>query len=294
MINLDFFNKKIGLSLSGGGIKSYAQQPIIEYLYVKKIKFNYFSGTSMGSVIATLLALGLNAEELKTSLIRLEKKFKDRKIITPKFSSIARNTRNGFLEGEKLEKILEEEFSLHGITHIENLKTNLFVIAVDILTSQLVIFTSCKTFKSKNPNTRVMTTGKLSQIVRASCSIPVLFPSVDIDDMKLVDGGLLMAMPVSPIIDAGAKKVISISMLSDQSKTSYDSVLEVGLRSIDIILDASIYIEKGKSNLNINIPLKDITIIDAGKSDIVFEITKHWLIDNSDALDKLLKEKEIL
>ena len=83
-------------------------------------------------------------------------------------------------------------------------------------------------------------------------------------------------------------------MLSDQSKISYDSVMEVGLRSIDIILDASVYIEKGKSNLNINIPLKDITIMDVGKSDIVFEIARQWLIDNSESLDKLLKEKEIL
>lgn len=294
MINFEIFNKKIGLSLSGGGIKSYAQQPIIEYLYAKKIKFSYFAGTSMGSVIATLLALGLNAEELKTSLIRLEKNFSNRKLITPKITSIARNNHNGFLDGEKLEKLLEEEFSLHGITQIEDLKSSLFVIAVDILTSQLVIFTSCKTFKTKNPNAKVITSGKLSQIVRASCSIPVLFPSVDIDDMKLVDGGLLMAMPVSPIIDAGAKKVVSISMLSDQSKTSYDSVMEVGLRSLDMILDASIYIEKGKSNVNINIPLGDITIVDVGKSDIVFEKSKQWLIENSDSLNKLLKEKEIL
>jgi NTE family protein len=181
-----------------------------------------------------------------------------------------------------------------GVTRIEDLKSSLFVIAVDLITSQLVIFTSCKTFKSKNPNVKVITTGKLSQIVRASCSIPVLLPSVDIDDMRLVDGGLLMAMPVTPILDAGAKKVISISMLSDPTKTSYDSIMEVGLRSLDMILDASIYIEKGKSNLNINIPLGDITIVDVGKSDIVFEKSRQWLVENSESLDKLLKEKEIL
>jgi NTE family protein len=294
MKNFEIFNKKIGLSLSGGGIKSYAQQPVIEYLYAKKIKFSYFAGTSMGSVVATLLAQGLNAEDLKTSLIRLEKNFMDRKIITPKIVSIARNNHNGFLDGEKLEELLEEEFSLHGVTRIEDLKFSLFVIAVDLITSQLVIFTSCKTFKSKNPNVKVITTGKLSQIVRASCSIPVLLPSVDIDDMRLVDGGLLMAMPVTPILDAGAKKVISISMLSDPTKTNYESIMEVGLRSLDMILDASIYIEKGKSNLSINIPLGDIKIIDVGKSDTVFKISKQWLIDNSVELDKQLKEKEIL
>jgi NTE family protein len=294
MKNFEIFNKKIGLSLSGGGIKSYAQQPVIEYLYAKKIKFSYFAGTSMGSVVATLLAQGLNAEDLKTSLIRLEKNFMDRKIITPKIVSIARNNHNGFLDGEKLEELLEEEFALHGVTRIEDLKFSLFVIAVDLITSQLVIFTSCKTFKSKNPNVKVITTGKLSQIVRASCSIPVLLPSVDIDDMRLVDGGLLMAMPVTPILDAGAKKVISISMLSDPTKTNYESIMEVGLRSLDMILDASIYIEKGKSNLSINIPLGDIKIIDVGKSDTVFKISKQWLIDNSVELDKQLKEKEIL
>jgi NTE family protein len=294
MINFEIFNKKIGLSLSGGGIKSYAQQPVIEYLYAKKIKFSYFAGTSMGSVVATLLAQGLNAEDLKKSLIRLEKNFMDRKIITPKIASIARNNHNGFLDGDKLEALLEEEFALHGITHIEDLKSSLFVVAVDLITSQLVIFTSCKTFKSKTPNVKVITSGKLSQIVRASCSIPVLLPSVDIEDMKLVDGGILMAMPVTPILDAGAKKVVSISMLSDPTKSTYESIMEVGLRSLDMIIDASIYIEKEKSNLNINIPLGDIKLIDVGKSDSVFEISKQWLIDNSVELDKQLKEKEIL
>lgn len=294
MKTFELFNKKIGLSLSGGGIKSYAQQPIIEYLYSKKIKFSYFAGTSMGSVIATLLALGLNAEELKTALLKLEKSFLDRKIISPKLTAIATKKINGFVDGERLEELLEEEFLKYGSNRIEDLKTNLFVIAVDILTSKIIIFTSCKAFKTKNPNAKVITSGKLSQIVRASCSIPVLFSSVDIDDMKLVDGGLLMSLPVSPLLEAGAKNVISISMLSDGSQINCETIMEIGLRSLDMILDASIHIEKVKATVSINVPLLDVSIVDAGKSEIVFEMSRQWLIENSESLNKLLKEKEIL
>lgn len=294
MMNLEIFNKKIGLALSGGGMKSYAQQPIIDYLYSKKIKFSYFAGTSMGSVIATFLALGLNAEQLKNTLLKLEKNFQDKKIIAPKLTTLATNKLNGFVDGERLEELLEEEFLRYGITRIEDLKTSLFVISVDILTSQLIIFTSCKTFKSKNPYAKIITTGKLSQIVRASCSIPVLFSSVDLDDMKLVDGGLLMSLPVSPVFDAGAKKVISISMLSDGAKSSCDSIMDIGLTSLDMIIDASIHTEKTKATISINVPLLDVSIIDVGKSDHVFKIAQQWLTSNSKSLDKQLKEKEIL
>jgi len=294
MINFDIFGKKIGLALSGGGIKSYAQQPIVDFLYSKKIKFNYFGGSSMGSVVATLLAMGLSAEELKESLIRLEKKFQERKILSPNIAAFAMHSLNGFLDGEKLEELLEEEISFRGYTNIEDVPTSLFIVAVDILTSKIVIFTSCKTFKSKNLNTMVVTTGKLSRIVRSSCAIPVLFSSVNIDDLKLMDGGILMAMPVSPLLDAGAKKVISISMLSEKSKSKCESIIDVGIRSFEMVIDASVHLERLKSTININIPLDDISIIDVGKSDVVFNASMNWIIQNKEMLSKQLREKEIL
>jgi NTE family protein len=293
MINFEIFNKKIGIALSGGGIKSYAQQPIIEFLYSKKIKFSYFSGTSMGSVIATLLALGLDAEELKTALVRLEKKFDERKIMIPSLTTLATNKHNGFLDGQKLEELLEEEFKLLGCENIEDIKTALFIVAVDILTSKLVIFTSCKSYKSKISNAVVINKGKLAQIVRASCTIPVLFASYDMDDMKLVDGGLLMNLPVTPLIDAGAKKIISISMMSEHAKSGCESIMDIGLRSMEMMLDSTVHLERSKATININIPLDDVSIIDVGKSQIVFETSTQWINENKDILNKQLKDKEI-
>jgi NTE family protein len=293
MINLEIFNKRIGLALSGGGIKAYAQQPVVDFFYSKKVKFNYFAGTSMGSVIATLLALGLDAEELKTALVRLEKKFEERKIMVPSITTLATSKLNGLLDGAKLEELLEEEFKLYGGDNIENVKTALFIVSVDILTSKLVIFTSCKSYKSKISNAVVINKGKLSQIVRASCTIPVLFASYDMNDMKLVDGGLLMNLPVTPLIDAGAKKIVSISMVSEFSKSKCSSIMDIGLRSMEMMLDSTVHLERSKATININIPLDDVTIIDVGKSQIVFESSSKWINENKDSLNKQLKEKEI-
>lgn len=294
MLSIDFFNKKIGLSLSGGGIKSYSQYPIIEFLRVKKVKINHYAGTSMGAVIATLLAAGVSCETLETALLRLEKQFETKKVLVPHLPHLALNKHNGFIDGNRLEQILEEEFKLHNITTIENIKTHLFIIAVDILTSRIVIFTSYKQYKSTIPNSIVITEGKLSQIVRASCSIPVLFSSYDFKDMKLVDGGVLMNLPVTPLLDAGVKKVISISMLSEVTKSDCKSIMEVGSRSLEMLMDASVHIERVKSSLNINIPLDDVSIVDAGKSGYVFSQAKQWIKEHENWLSRKLKEKEML
>lgn len=55
---------KLGLCLSGGGIKGVAHIGAIKSLEGKGIKFDYVSGTSSGSIIATLYACGFNADEM--------------------------------------------------------------------------------------------------------------------------------------------------------------------------------------------------------------------------------------
>ena len=55
---------KLGLSLSGGGIKGIAHVGAIKALEESGIKFDYISGTSSGSIIATLYACGYKTEEI--------------------------------------------------------------------------------------------------------------------------------------------------------------------------------------------------------------------------------------
>jgi NTE family protein len=56
------------------------------------------------------------------------------------------------------------------------------------------------------------------EVVKASCSIPVVFPAVVKDNKKYYDGGLFDNMPVLPLIETGCTEiyVVVISFLKQQ------------------------------------------------------------------------------
>lgn len=55
---------KLGLCLSGGGIKGAAHIGAIKAFEEAGIKFDLISGTSSGSIVASLYALGYSADEM--------------------------------------------------------------------------------------------------------------------------------------------------------------------------------------------------------------------------------------
>ena len=54
----------LGLALSGGGIKGAAHIGVIKALEENNIKIDYISGTSSGSLIATMYAMGYTPDEM--------------------------------------------------------------------------------------------------------------------------------------------------------------------------------------------------------------------------------------
>lgn len=56
---------KLGLCLSGGGIKGFAHIGAIRAFEEECIDFEYFSGTSSGSIVATLYTAGYSVAEIK-------------------------------------------------------------------------------------------------------------------------------------------------------------------------------------------------------------------------------------
>ena len=54
----------IGLALSGGGIKGAAHIGVLEALREENISITHISGTSSGSIVATLFAIGYTPEEI--------------------------------------------------------------------------------------------------------------------------------------------------------------------------------------------------------------------------------------
>jgi len=211
---------KIGLVLSGGGAKGLAHIGILKYMEKAGLTPDYITGTSMGSIVGALYAIGyssddiekivssVNWDELLSNEIPLnevtfeEKSYYGRYIAELPVDGIKVGLPQGLIEGQKLsEQLSRLTRSVHEIELFENLPIPFACVAADIATGEPV----------------VLKQGSLPEAIRASMAIPTVFTPVEINSRLLVDGGLVRNFPVEEVVDMGADIVIGVFVSSDLS-----------------------------------------------------------------------------
>ena len=161
--------KKIGLVLSGGGVKSLAHVGFIQALLEQQIVPSVISGTSGGAIVGGLYASGCTPSEILNF-------FKKTPIF--KFNLIARN-KPGLIDSEKYLKLFPDYFP----KTFEELQLPLFVAATDLIKGKLEYFSS----------------GELLRPIIASVAFPPYFSPIRIGDGYYTDGGILNNFPSEPI-----------------------------------------------------------------------------------------------
>lgn len=208
---------KIGLALSGGGAKGLAHIGILKAIDSAGLKIDYLTGTSMGSIVGGLYALGYSGDSIekiarnmdwdvlltnKTSLRSLIMEEKDE---YGKYALELQLTDGGFklptgvLEGQEMWLKLNEMFApAYNIKDFSKMPIPYKCIAVDVGNGSAVVLES----------------GNLVNSIRASMAIPSVFTAVEIDGRILVDGGVVRNFPVSDVRAMGADYVIGSSVSS--------------------------------------------------------------------------------
>ena len=164
-------SKKIGLALSGGGVRAFAHLGVMQALTDHGIQFSHISGTSAGSIAAAFFAEGYAPKEI----FQMLKDAKLFKLLRPAFGSTG-------LVSIMNARHLIEKFIPHN--SFSGLKTRVTIASVDLGEGRLVYFTD----------------GELSMAVLASCCLPGIFRPIIIDDHMYVDGGILNNFPVEPLV----------------------------------------------------------------------------------------------
>ncbi|NTW91566.1 MAG: hypothetical protein HGA35_06535 [Erysipelotrichaceae bacterium] len=261
--------KKCGLALSGGGIKAFSQVGVMKFLKENGFKFDGFSGTSMGSIIATLMAHDIPITQIENSILKLEKMILENNLLAPSNAQVfplLTRTITGLIDPSHFVKIIEEEFEQYNIKNIKDVKLPLVITAVDLISGKIVYFTNRKEqIKSPYRHFIIMDDVLLIDAIRASCSFPMVFATMDFRDMQLVDGGVLMNVPVAPLKSMGLEKVMSISMDSFNEYQGSTKVTEIGGRIIDLMANYSTNAMLSLSDYNINVFDKKIGIFSFGQ-----------------------------
>lgn len=205
------------LALGGGGARGFAHLGVLEGLERWGLAPFGIAGTSMGAVIGGMyLALGSTAEvaarwreardrgltptvrpignaaEAAASehvLLQAARRFRDRVVI-----SLAVN-RATMLDGDRLDRALE--FLVPDVS-IESLPSPFVAVATDLATGEEVRLSS----------------GPLRSALRASSSIPGLFPELTVDGRRLVDGAVVAEVPVAAAASFG-RRVVAVDVAMD-------------------------------------------------------------------------------
>lgn len=229
---------KIGLVLSGGGAKGFAHIGLLKVLDEEKVPVDYIAGTSMGSIIGALYAMGYSGEEIEKIIlsrdwlsyfndtIKREEELIENKNDKDKyaFSFPIENWRvklpKGVVKGQSIDSVLSELYlDAKDINDFSKLPIPFSCVATDVETGKEIILNK----------------GYLPEAIRASMSLPSLFSPVEIDDKLLIDGGVVDNFPANIALNMGADYLIGVDIGSRLKKKE-----EIG-SFIDILNQTSNY-----------------------------------------------------
>lgn len=190
-----------GVAMSGGGGRAFAQAGALRALEDHGIEVDVVTGTSMGSVVAASLAF---VEDPKLVVDWLESGFAGATIIDYTVPVVALSSGRG----------LTETIDNHcGPILIEELAMPCTCLSTNLTTAELVEHRQ----------------GSLAFALRASVSLPGIFPPVIRDGQLLVDGGVMENLPVGPLVrDPAVDRIIAIDVAppdGPRSKVAYGSEL---------------------------------------------------------------------
>jgi len=177
--------KSVALVLSSGGSKGLAHIGVINELVKQGFQITSVSGSSIGSVIGGVYAMGKileYTEWVSTFNIRDVWGFMDFTLTT-----------HGLLKGER---VFDKMKAFIPDMNIEDMPISFAAVATDIITEKAVVFTQ----------------GSFYEAARASVAIPAVFTPVKYGDTILVDGGLLNPVPIEHVARKNGDMLIVVNL----------------------------------------------------------------------------------
>jgi NTE family protein len=269
---------KIGLTLSGGGAKGLAHIGILEAIDSAGLRVDCITGTSMGSIVGSLYAVGYTGKEIekiardmdwsvlfsgKPSMqnVNIEEKneFSNYAIEIP-YQDGKFKIASGFIEGQELWLKFQEFFlPIYDIKDFTKFSIPFKCVATDVGTGKPV----------------VLDQGELVTAIRSSMAIPSFFTPIDYKDTKLVDGGVVRNFPVQDVRNMGADYIIGVNLSQGLSAAKdLNSAIDI-LYQIGFYKDADDFdFEKSLCDVLIEPNVADYSAAAFGSADSLLAIGK--------------------
>ena len=262
---------KVGLVLSGGGAKGIAHVGVLKVLEQAGIQVDVVTGTSMGSIIGGLYAIGYDAQSIEKVILGqnwvslfndkterrhisiLEKDLSSRYVGGFPLYKRKINLPTGLLAGQNVSALLSRlTWPVYDVDNFDNFQRPFRCVATDIETGDAVVFKS----------------GYLPEAIRASMAIPSVFTPVEHNGKLLIDGGLTRNLPVQEALDMGANFIIAVDVGNPlYPKEQLYSLAKILTQAINFRIVASTKEQEKLCNILIRPAIEEYTIADFFEAD---------------------------
>lgn len=281
----------VGIALAGGGIRGIAHAGVLKALEENNIEIEAIGGTSAGSIVATLYAMGYKPYYIYV----LFKKYAQDIInisnasLLNGFGNLLKNKKAGFSglnDGTMLEKMFNELALRKKVRTVGDIKMPLVISTVDIVEAKEYIITNCA--PRNNFNDSIITEISIGKAVRASSSFPAFFCPCEYKNHIFMDGGVLDNTPVLPLKQIYDKKVISVNFESDQVEENCD-VMDIIMKTLDIMGNKISEKSFEQSDMVLTIPTDRAGLFDIEKLDKCYKFGYDTVIKNIDKIKSYQK-----
>ena len=197
---------RAALVLGGGSARGLAHIGVLKVLHSAKIPVDLIVGNSIGALVGATYALGIPLAKIEQQALQTKWWHLTDFVIS----------KIGFLEGKNLEKIIADAIEEKGF---EDLKIPLAIVTTDVEKGESVVLTS----------------GNLTEAIRASCSLPGIFIPGRIDGRLLIDGGLIDSVPTRVAQQMGASFIIASDVGFCVKKEKITNIFQMIFQSIQLV-----------------------------------------------------------
>lgn len=283
---------KLGLALSGGGIRGIAHAGVLKALEENNIKIDAIGGTSSGSIIATLYAMGYSPYYIYILFKKYAKDLVNQNSIS-KVTSIGNFMANkkgnfqGFYTGEEIESGFNNIALRKGVKKISDIEMPIVIPTVDVQDSKKYIITN-KIPENSSPNTEYINNIDIGKAIRASSSFPVVFSPCEYNKHRFLDGGILDNFPTTEVKKQGVDKTITVNFKADDIDEN-SNIMDIVMRTIDIMGNKISEENISNSDMVLTIKTDKTGLLETEKLDECYKYGYRQTIEQIDKIKEIIK-----
>jgi NTE family protein len=254
---------KVGVTMAGGVARGFAYLGALQELVERGMPLDLIVGTSAGAMVSGLYASGYSFDTIADIFSELQHHQTD-------LARVTFPPTKGLLDIRGLETVYR---ALVNNQQLENTSPQLAIMVTKLEVAPSI----------------ALTKGDLTTAMRASISLPLLFPAVEIDGHYYADGGLKNPIPVDVARDLGSSVVISIRGLAEPNIKPDNLISSLGLTVAAVTLP----VDQAQADLTLRVKAYDAQYFDFGSARELIKrgretAAEHWL-----EVAKILEQKNI-